>query len=219
MNLNFILKFLVPRGDNFFPLFEGQANCIVRSSELLMEVINIKKTPEEKIEIFNKIKDIEHEGDSFVRQINELLNTSFITPFDSEDIHELVSTLDDVIDNIHAISKRIQWYKPKYKKISDEVKSFASIINESAKEIETVIILLKDYNKKNKEMKINCDNLNTLERKADEIYYKYMSDLFDTETDPIEVIKKKDIIKALESTVNRAEDVSNIIRTILIKNV
>jgi predicted phosphate transport protein (TIGR00153 family) len=219
MKFNDILKFLVPKGNDFFPLFEGQANCIVKASELIMEVVNIKKSSEEKNEIFNKIKNIEHEGDTYTREISDKLSKSFITPFDSEDIHNLSTALDDVLDDIHAVSKRIQWYKPKYKKISDEWKSFASIINDSAKEIQFAIEILKDYSKKSEDIRRFCTNINDLERKADEIFYKYMSDLFDHETDPIEVIKKKDIILSLENTVNRSEDVSDIIKTILIKNV
>ena len=131
----------------------------------------------------------------------------------------MASTLDDVLDNIHAVSKRIQWYKPKHKKISEEMKNFTSIINESAKEIEFSVIHLRDASKNKEKIQQCCINLNTLENKADEIFYKYMDDLFETETDCIQVIKKKDIMSCLESTVDRAEDVSDIIKTILIKNV
>ena len=218
MKLNDLLKFFVPIDNEFFPLFEGQAKCILRASELLIDLMNIKKTPEEKIIICNQIKDIEHEGDSFTHQVYDRLNTSFITPFDREDIHQLASTLD-VLDNIHAVSKRIQWYKPKHKKISEEMKNFTSIINESAKEIEFSVIHLRDASKNKEKIQQCCINLNTLENKADEIFYKYMDDLFETETDCIQVIKKKDIMSCLESTVDRAEDVSDIIKTILIKNV
>jgi uncharacterized protein len=217
MNFNYFLKFFVPINDEFYPMFEGQSKCILKASELLLELVNIKKTPEEKNEIFIKIKEIEHEGDSFTQEIYNHLNQSFITPFDREDIHELASKLDDVLDNIHAISKRIQWYKPKFKKISDEWKNFTGIIHESAKEIEISIMLLRNTSKNIGKIRLSCSNINVLERKADEIFYKYMSDLFEEETDCIEVVKKKDIIMALENTVNSAEDVSDIIKTILIK--
>jgi hypothetical protein len=219
MKFNDLLKFFVPTDNEFFPLFEGQAKCILQASELLMELIVTKKTNEEKDEIFNKIRDIEHEGDSFTHQVYDRLSVSFITPFDREDIHQLASTLDDVLDSIHAVSKRIQWYKPKHKKISEEIKTFTTIINEAAKEIEFSVHHLRDASKNQEKIQECCINLNTLENKADEIFYKYMDDLFETETDCIQVIKKKDIMSTLEKTVDLAEDVSDIIKTILIKNV
>ena len=219
MKINELLKFFVPTDNEFFPLFEGQAKCILQASELLMDLVVSKKTPEEKIETFNKIRDIEHEGDKFTHQVYDRLNVSFITPFDREDINQLASKLDDVLDCIHAVSKRIQWYKPKLKKISEEIKVFTTIINDAAKEIEFCVIHLRDASKNKEKIQQCCININTLENKADEIFYKYMDDLFETETDCIQVIKKKDIMSTLEKTVDIAEDVSDIIKTILIKNV
>jgi len=219
MKINEVLKFFVPKDNDFFPLFDGQSKCILKASELLMELILEKKPIETKLSIFTQIKDLEHEGDSFTQKIYDHLNESFITPFDREDMHELASKLDDVLDNIHGVSKRIQWYKPKYKRISEEIKNFSIIINKAAKELEVCVSHLKDMNGNVDLIRLSCSNINTIEREADDIFYKYMSDLFDSETDPIELIKRKDIISSLERTVDVTEDVSDIIKTILIKNV
>lgn len=220
MDINKMLKFFVPVDNEFFPLFEGQAKCIVKASELLVELLaGEKKTSEERAVIFSKIKDIEHEGDSFTLKVYDHLNESFITPFDREDIQELASKLDDVLDNIHAVSKKIKCFKPKHKKITDEVKRFTTIINEASKEIEFSVSHLRDASSNRVKIRESCSKINNLEREADDIFYKYMSDLFDNEQDSIELIKREKIMSALEKTVDITEDVSDIIKTILIKNV
>lgn len=231
-----LLKFAVPQDNSFFPLFESEARCILESAKLLNDLI-YTKTEEERQLIFNKIRALEDEADGYTHTIYEHLDVSFLTPFDREDIHSLASHLDDVIDRIYAISQRIQWYKPKAKKISEEFKNFVTVINEMAKEIEISVIHLRNAGKNKEKILQSCMNLNTLENEADRIFYAFMTQLFEnksealSETDSIEVwmkslkshmmevIKNKDIFQTLEKTADAAEDVSDIIKTILIKNV
>jgi len=215
-----MLKWFVPKSETFFPYFESEANCIVKASELLYDLLTTKKTSEERREIFKQIKKIETDGDSFTHGIYEQLGKSFLTPFDREDIHYLASSMDDVLDYIHAVSQRIYWYKAKPKKNGEEIKDFAGIIKEAAHEIEFSVIHLRDAGRNKNKILESCNKLNTLENKADELFFIYMSDLFeDEEKDAIDIIKRKDIISTLEQCVDAAEDVSDIIKTILIKNV
>jgi uncharacterized protein len=220
MKINNLLKFFVPQDNSFFPLYEGQAKCILEGAKLLNDLI-LQKTDEERGIIFNKIRDIESEGDIFTHQIYEQLNKSFLTPFDREDIHALASHLDDVLDYIYAVSQRIQWYKPKPKKISEEFKNFVIVINSMAKEIEVAVTHLRDASKNKEKILQSCITLNTLENEADRIFYAYMSALFENKNDEhiLEIIKNKDIFQTLEKTADAAEDVSDIIKTILIKSV
>lgn len=220
MKINDVLKFFVPKDESFFPLYEGQAKCILEGAKLLNDII-YQKTDEEREIIFNKIRDIETEGDTYTHKIYEQLNKSFLTPFDREDIHALASHLDDVLDYIYAVSQRIQWYKPKPKKISEEFKNFVIVINSMSKEIETAVIHLRDASKNKEKILQSCINLNSLENEADRIFYAYMSALFENKSDEhmLEIIKNKDIFQTLEKTADAAEDVSDIIKTILIKNV
>jgi predicted phosphate transport protein (TIGR00153 family) len=220
MKINDILKFLVPKDESFFPLFEGQANCTSEGAKLLSELI-YQKTDEERQIIFNKIKDIEGAGDVFTHRIYEQLNKSFLTPFDREDIHSLASHIDDVLDYIYAVSQRIQWYKPKPKKISEEFKNFVEVITKMAGEIQVAVHLLRDASMNKERILQACITLNTLENEADRIFYAYMSSLFENKNDDhiLEIIKNKDIFQTLEKCADAAEDVSDIIKTILIKNV
>jgi len=220
MNFSDFIKWFVPKNESFFPFFEGEAKCIVNASELLYEMLTTKKTSEERLEILKQIKKIENDGDVFTHGVYEQLDKSFLTPFDREDIHQLASSLDDVLDYIYAVCQRIYWYKPKPKKIGEEIKGFAGIIKEAAIEIESAVVHLRNANENKKEINKSCINLNTLENKADELFFLYMSDLFeDEEKDAIDIIKKKDIISTLEQCMDAAEDVSDIVKTILIKNV
>jgi len=220
MKINDLLKFFVPQDSSFFPLYDGQAKCILDGAKLLSELL-IQKSDDEREIIFNKIKDMENEGDKFTHKIYEQLNKSFLTPFDGEDIHKLASHLDDVLDYIYAVSQRIQWYKPKPKKISEEFKNFVVVINKMAEEIKVAVNLLKQSSKNKEKILQSCIVLNTLENEADRIFFAYMSALFENKNDEniLEIIKNKDIFQTLEKCADAAEDVSDIIKTILIKNV
>lgn len=218
MNLNKIFHFLTPKTVAFFPLYNGQSKCIVEATELLIEIMSVK-TDEERIEFVRQIKIIESEGDSIANKLNETLIKEFITPFDKEDVHELSSKLDDVLDNIYAVSQRIQWYKPKVKKMSPEMLQFIEVITEMSKEIQIVISLLDHVIDNRKVISISCKKISELEKRADGFYNSHMSQLFENEKNVVEIIKDKDIFHLLEKTANSAEDIAKIVKTILIKNI
>jgi len=231
MTINELLKFFVPKDESFFPLFEGQAKCISEAAKLLNDIA-YTDTIEVRIKLIKDIRKLEHEGDNYTHRVYEQLNKSFLSPFDREDIHTLAHLLDDVLDHIYAVSQRIEWYKFESQKTSSEFKAFVEIINEMSKWIELCVSYLRSVNKNNEKILDACVNINTLENKADVIYYEYMSNLLDVkESDFVntttgqvavhmaEIIKKKDIFQTLEKCADAAEDVSDIIKTILIKNV
>ena len=124
-----------------------------------------------------------------------------------------------MLDYIHAVSKRLQWYKSK--EVSEEFKQFADVIKEAAIEIQIAVNKLNDPGRNRKKILESCVKLNTLENKADDIFYDQMSQLFENKNgdDILEIIKSKDIFQTLEKCADAAEDVSDIIKTILIKNV
>ncbi len=214
MNLDNILKFFVPQDNSFFPLFEENATILLKASELLKDLMTLDSI-EERDEIIKQIKAVEHDGDDITHKIFQQLNKSFITPFDREDIQELASSLDDVIDFINGTAQRIQLYKPKaFMPVFIEM---ADVINQAATEIEKSLHGLKHAGKNKDAIIQSCINLNTLENKADDLHHMGLSELFEKETDTIELIKKKAILETLEKTVDKAEDVSDVIKTILVK--
>jgi uncharacterized protein len=214
MNIDKFFKFFVPKDDSFYPMFEEDARILIKASALLKNLMETNNLDEREA-IIRQIKDVEHDGDDVTHKIFEQLNRSFITPFDREDIQELASTLDDVVDFVNGIGQRILIYKPKvYMPVFLEM---AEITYQCAKEIEISIHCLR-HAAKNKEKIIQaCINLNTYENKADELHHIGLSELFEQEPDAKELIKKKAILETLEKTVDKAEDVSDAIKTILVK--
>ena len=132
MKIDAFLKLFVPRDDSFFPLFEEAAGVLIRASELLQQLMDATNL-EERAALIKQIKAAEHEGDDLTHKIYQQLNKSFITPFDREDIQELTSKLDDVIDFINGTAQRIGLYKPK--QILPPLKELADVIHEAAGEI------------------------------------------------------------------------------------
>jgi len=214
MKVDFLLKLFVPKDTSFFPLFEEDSRILIKAAELLKELM-ATSTIEQRELIIKQIKAVEHEGDELTHKIYRQLNKSFITPFDREDIQSMASSMDDVNDYINGTSQRIQLYKPKT--INSAFVEFAEIIYQATKEIEFSLCNLKDAGRNKEKIVQSCINLNTLENKADDLYHNGISRLFEEETDTIELIKNKEIFATLEKTVDTAEDVSDIIKTILIK--
>ena len=214
MNLDTFLKYFVPKDDSFYPMFEEDAKILIKASELLRNLMQTNNLDEREA-IIRQIKDVEHDGDEVTHKIFQQLNRSFITPFDREDIQELASTLDDVVDFINGIGQRILVYKPKeYMPVFLEM---AEITYQCAKEIETSVHCLRNAAKNKEKIIQACINLNTFENKADELHHIGLSELFEQEPDAKEVIKKKAILETLEKTIDKAEDVSDSIKTILVK--
>lgn len=214
MNIDKVLKFFVPKDHSFYPLFEEAANNLVRASELLLELLSTSDLTEQE-KITKEIKDIEHIGDAITDKTYLQLNKSFITPFDREDIHELTAHIDDVVDSINGVSRRICLYKPK--KLMPVYKQMAEIIYTGAKEIRISVNCLNDAAANREEITKSCEKVTEIEHKADEFYYVALAELFDKEKDAAELMKNNKILEILERCVDEEEDVTDTIKAILIK--
>ena len=129
MNIDKILKFFVPKDHSFHPLFEEDAKNMVRAAELFKQMLSSTDS-EYHEKIHKEIKNVEHIGDEITDKMYQQLNKSFITPFDREDIHELTAHIDDVVDSINGVSRRICLYKPKH--LLPVYKQMADMIHEAA---------------------------------------------------------------------------------------
>lgn len=214
MNFDKFLKFFTPKDPSFYPLFEKDAQNLIRTAEVL-KLLMATEDIEQQIIYVNKIKELEKVGDDITHTIFDQLNKSFITPFDREDIQEFASNIDDVVDTINGVGQRILLYKPKtYIPVFLE---FAEVIYQAAKEIEHSVDLMKDPAINKNKIIESCITINTLENKGDDLYHQGISMLFENEKDPFELIKKKEILETLEKSVDKAEDVSDAIKTIMVK--
>jgi predicted phosphate transport protein (TIGR00153 family) len=213
MNIDKFLKFFVPKDHSFYPLFEENAKNLVRAAELLKDFMCSDVDQHERIHM--EIKEVEHLGDQITDQTYEQLNKSFITPFDREDIHELTAHIDDVVDSINGVSRRIYLYKPK--KIMPVYMQMAEMVYDAAREIQICIHGLNDAAANKKEITKSCNNVTSIEHKVDEYYYEAVSQLFENEKDPAELLKNNKILEILERIVDEEEDVTDTIKSILIK--
>jgi uncharacterized protein len=214
MNIDSILKIFVPKDHSFFPLFEKDSQNLVKATESLKELMN-STDPVEHERLYNEIRDIEHTGDEITNKTYAQLNKSFITPFDREDIHELTAHIDDVVDSINGISRRIYLYKPK--KLIPIYKEMADLIYEAAKEIEMAVHCLKDPVANKQKITTACSKVTVIEHDADELYFKGVSELFEKEEDTKELLKNNKILEMLERCVDEEEDVTDTLKSILIK--
>lgn len=213
MKLDKIFGFLVPKDRKFFPLFNEAADNLVLASELLIKLIR-EADLNKRQDYMKAIKDSEHVGDDITRKLMDELNGTFITPFDREDIHELVSKMDGVVDYINAASKRIDFYK--LATFPEEFVSIADIIHTANKEIQFVLRGVKNVNDF-KDYASSCQKISNMESQVDDIYQSYLANLFEQEINAIDFIKKRDILTALEKAIDKCEDVSNVFSTLAVK--
>jgi len=206
---------LIPREVKFFDLLEQQSNTVVRGAKLLQECLESKGSIDDMYLASKRIHDVEHEGDELVHRLMDRLNKSFITPLDREDIHELTSRLDDVLDYVDAVAKRLVTFK--ISTPTHHAVELGRIIVRGAEETAVGIALLRDLSKSDAIIR-QCAKINQLENDADQVMRDALNDLFNGGAkDPLEVIKWKDIYEHLELATDKCEDVANIIESVLVK--
>lgn len=213
MKNNFFDRFK-PKENKFFPLMSEMAQVILAASDLIVECVQVN-THAEAVEYYKLIKEQEHKADNIQNQIFEELNETFITPFDREDINHLSSTMDDVTDLINSCAKRIMLYSPQT--MPEAATRLATFVRESAGFLEQAIDELGALKKSTIKIKDYCEQLGVIEKKADDVYEHFLIDLFENETNAIEVIKLKDILHELERATDAAEAVGKIIKTMIVK--
>lgn len=213
MNNSFLNR-LTPKEPKFFPILKEMADVILVASELMIECVE-KGDHVSAVEYNKKIKAQEKIGDALSNRVFDELNTTFITPFDREDIHHLANRLDDVTDRINSCSKRIVMYNPK--RIPQSTVELAKVLRESAVTIGKAVDELDVLKKSAKNIKEHCTRLHDLENQADDVYEQFLINLFENEKDAIEIIKLKEIMSELERATDIADQVGKIIKTIIVK--
>lgn len=199
----------IPHRERFFDLFKEAAQNALGAAKALQEMFNHYQNPQES---WKRIVDFEQEGDRITHQTMRMLNRTFITPIDREDIYALTTALDDVVDAIEAVASRMVLYK--IDQVAPEAKKLCGVIVTSAEQMVKVV----SHMPKLEDVEEYCIEINRLENAADEIYREAVAALFDGERPPLEVIKWKEIYEILETTTDRTEDVANVVESIALKN-
>jgi len=200
---------LIPKEVRFFDYFERQSEHILRAADLLKQLTNDFRDARAKA---FAIKEVEHQGDLVTHEIVKKLNTTFITPLDREDIHDLATRLDDVLDYIEAAAERLVVYR--IKEPTSACRAMAEVIVATAAATDRTIRCLRTMDPGFHEHAVE---VNRLENSADNLLRDSLAALFDEQGDPIEVIKWKEIYETMEIVTDRCEDVANVIEGIILK--
>lgn len=203
---------LFPKSNQFYDLFERAASNILQGARLLEDFVRDHNDLESKL---RKIEDVEHAGDQITHDTMEKLNKTFITPLDREDIHALVSEMDDILDLIYGTANRMVLYKVPAP--GPDLKKVVQILVRAVEEVSKAVPRLRNL-KKPEMILAQCIEINRLENEADEALRLAISNLFEREKDPIKVIKEKEILETLENATDRCEDVANVLESIVLKN-
>ena len=202
---------LIPKEESFFDLFEQMAEILRRSAGVLVEATERLETLPESAK---RLERLEHDGDQITHELMTRLNRTFLTPIDREDIHELATALDDVLDLIEAVTERFILYK--VTALLPAATQLAQVIQQQVNEIHRVMPKLRHL--RHEPIMEHCIEINRLENAGDRLLRDAMGGLFEGMPDPITVIKWRDIYTLLESATDKCEDVANVIEGLVLKN-
>jgi predicted phosphate transport protein (TIGR00153 family) len=203
---------LIPAERVFFDLFERSAGIGHAVAQQLADLLaNFDELPGRA----KVIHDLEHEGDEVTHELVERLNTTFITPIDREDIHELSCRLDDVVDLVDSAVSRLALYR--ISEPIEDAKLLAACLLHSTRLIVEMMPSLRNTKRADR-VRQQCRDVHAQESLADQIEYRALASLFEGGHEPLFVMKWKNIIEELETATDRCEDVANAIEGIVLKN-
>lgn len=215
MKIDRLFNIFIVKEKKFFPLFKKQSSIINEAAKLLLDLFK-QDDYEKRMTIYKEIKSKENECDYITEQIYEELNKTFVTPFDREDIHNLASKTDTFLDLIHDAARKQMMYSPVF--IYPEIISIANHVYNLSLLIDEIMIDLENIPKSNLYLLNRCNKIKKIEHEVDELYENFICNLFKNELNAIELIKSKNIVQALEDSTDKAKDMSDAVRTIILKH-
>jgi predicted phosphate transport protein (TIGR00153 family) len=202
------MKFkLVPTDDRFFALFSDGAKNAAACATRLRALLATSDSSG-----FADVRSAEREGDRITKEILQRLDSSFVTPFDREDIHALAEKVDDVVDDMFHVAELVQLMRPQ--QYLPEITEMADVLIQMAEHTVTLFDGLESM----KGLKPELEIIDELESTGDGIYRRAVARLFSGDFEPLEVLKGKDIVTALEDALNTLEDVSDVVESIVFKH-
>jgi uncharacterized protein len=201
---------LLPREEKFYRLFHKQIEIIAEAARLLLD--GVQHGESRMAGAATEINVLEHKGDEVIHEIFTRLNQTFITPIDPEDIHNISSALDDVLDGIEDTAHRLVSYR--IDPIPPCMVTLAEIVHSCSKSLRAAI----DAMEKNGSTMEHCIEINRLENEADRLGRSAIVDLFNKEKDSITLIKLKEVYEFFENTIDSCEDVADVLQNVVVKN-
>ena len=201
---------VIPKEHAFFELFQRAGANVARAAAELAHLTGDLSDAEAKAE---RIKGLEHEGDELTHQILALLNTTFVTPFDREDIYRLASTLDDILDAIEAVSDMLVLHR--VDETLPELRQQATVLVRATEAMQLALARLRSLT----DLNGHLVEINRLENEGDRVYRKTVAHLYSGDFKAMDVLKWKDLVDQMEEAIDGCEDIANVIESIALKHV
>jgi predicted phosphate transport protein (TIGR00153 family) len=212
--MNFIAR-LMPREGRFFVLFDNHAKLIVEGAQALAGVLIRYDVEQDRSAGIKLIENAEHSADRITHETVQLLHTTFVTPFDRDDIHRLISRMDDVLDLIQDTGESLVLYD--IQQVTPEATQLAELLLRCTERVQAAVKLLASMAEAPAMLEI-CQEIDKLESEADKVMRGAISQLFRNETDVRQLIKLKAVYEALESATDKCQDVANVIESVVLEN-
>jgi uncharacterized protein len=200
---------LIPREEKFFDMFVEDASNVLAAARMLQEFFS---SYDQRERLASQLRDVERRGDAISHDIGQRLESTFVTPFDREDIHQLISRLDDILDFIEEVADTCLLYK--IEEPTPTAVEQADVIVRQCEELVRALEKLRGF----KNVSPHWIEIHRLENEGDRISRRAMADLFTDGHEPIHIIKWKDLYALLEDTIDSCEDAANVIERIVVKH-
>jgi uncharacterized protein Yka (UPF0111/DUF47 family) len=200
---------LIPRNTQFFDLFRAAAEHVLEATQVM--AVLVAAEPGQRAGLVRRMVDLEHAGDTCVHEVMKALNTSFITPFDREDIALLAARLDDVLDELEEAAQVTELYR--IGSLPDGVRRQAALLERAA----ALTVPAMQGLARLEGLADFWVGVNEIENEADQVYRAALAQLFDTETDAIALLKVKEVLDRLEEAADAFEHVANVVQSIAAK--
>ena len=206
---------LMPREGRFFTLFDQHAEFVVRGSIELVELLRDFGNNGDRAARVARILELEHSADRVTRETVSLLHQTFVTPLDRDDIHRLISRMDDVLDLIQDVTEALQLYD--IQSLTPEAVQLAELLMECCSRMQQAVKQLATLEDSARILKL-CNEIDSLESQADTVMRTAISKLFREESDVRQLIKLETVYQLLEAATDQCEDVANIIEGVVLEH-
>ena len=206
---------LMPREGRFFTLFDQHAAFVVQGSEVLVELLKNFDDNGNRSARVARILELEHSADRVTRETVSLLHQTFVTPLDRDDIHRLISRMDDVLDLIQDVTEALQLYD--IQRLTPEAVQLAELLNQCCSRMQQAVKQLATLEDSARILKL-CNEIDSLESQADTVMRTAISKLFREESDVRQLIKLETVYQLLEAATDQCEDVANIIEGVVLEH-
>ncbi len=214
MSIDRAIKWLLPHENRFFLYLESIAAAIGAAADVFAKFREAKDREDFK-KLAKTLRLKESEIDELAHTLYEELDKTFVTPIDREDLHSLTHALDDIMDSMESAAEQIYLFK--LPSLTEPMREMIRIECEAVQEVIKCVRELKDLSKVD-QIRVHIIHVNSLENEGDKVYRKSLEALFDNMIDPIELIRQKEILDALEEAIDSCERVVNLIRSVVVKN-